>query len=964
MTFLEKVAADIIAKHGTNLARVAIVFPNKRASLFLNEHLANIVQKPLWSPVYISISELIHRHSELIAADPVKLVCDLHKVYCQCTGAQEPLDSFYGWGELLVADFDDIDKHMADAHKVFSTVTNLHELDSADYLNEEQRHILKRFFNSFTDGHDSVLKHRFLTFWNHLADIYDAFNKHLANQGLAYEGALYRRVAEDTNTVFEYDKYIFVGFNMLHESEQCLFRRLKEQGKAYFYWDYDHYYMTKGHEAGTFIREHLHTFPNELTADDATYGQFAKPKAVSIISSQSEDAQARYVTQWLQENNRIADSNRTAIVMCNEGLLPNVIHCLPDDTEVNITTGYPLQKSPVFTLVTQLIALQTGNKPGRKLRQLHVRRLLSHPYAQYVSPLQEELLRKVASHELGYSIPIENLALDEGLTMLFTLLPRDISFQQNLLRRMGTLLQLIGRNLATQQEAEPDAGQPLTQESIFRMYTLLQRIATLIENGDLVIDTTLLTRLLRQMVSNITIPFHGEPAVGVQVMGVLETRNLDFDHLLILSCNEGQMPKGNSDASFIPYSVRKAYGLTTSDQKSAIYAYYFYRLIQRAADVTLLYNNATEDGQRGEMSRFMLQLLVESGIDIRRGRLQAGQLPARQATDSAPVINAVAKDSHIMSIIRSIEKLSPTAINRYLRCPLQFYYYSIVGIREPDDMEEQIDHRHFGNIFHRAAELAYIQLASPEQVGKDKDGRVKLIKAITISKSQIEQLMKQKETITRIVNQAFNEEFPIGAITGTLIINLEVISRYLTQLLQTDRQLAESSPITILGLEKRVSIKPQTTNATFPEISGIIDRLDLIGQGPEAYVRVVDYKTGHQPQSFPANLDEVFSDETSVGKHGDYYLQTMLYATIIARNEDRYPVAPALFFTHRSADNSYNPVLTFKKESISDIRVYEEDFVSHLHRLLDEIYDEATPFNPTPYTDRCNLCPYMKICKP
>ena len=634
-SFLEFVAEDIIRKYGTDLSRTAIVFPNKRASLFLNDALFRLVGKPLWSPAYITISDLFRRHSERRVADPIKLVCDLYRSYTEVTGFDETLDHFYGWGQLLIADFDDIDKNMAPAEKVFANLRDIHELDDTSYLTDEQKAIIRKFFSNFTDDHNSQLKERFLRLWSQLGQIYKAFNQRLAEQGLAYEGALYRQVVEDTAQTFEYDRYLFVGFNLLQVVEQRLFTRLKKEGKAFFYWDFDHYYLRS--EAGHFIAQYLGDFPNELPDDDDIYRNFRRPKDIDFISAPTEDVQARYVSQWLTQKERIKAGRRTAIVLCNEGLLQTVVHCLPDEVKhVNITTGYPLQQSPFSSLVAHLFTLyqQGYDRQRQRFRRRYLDRFRRHPYARYIT--DEQLLTcdipdgKVVSH-------------------------------------IAAIIRHIARN------AQADANQsPLLGEALFRTYTLLNRLATLTANGDLTVDIVTIQRLTMQLIQQATIPFHGEPAVGLQVMGVLETRNLDFDHVLLLSCNEGNMPRGVTDSSFIPYSIRRAYGLTTADHKVAIYAYYFHRLLSRAHDVTVVSSSATSNGQTAEMSRFLLQLLVEdSHHTIARHTLQTNQCIQLQHP------HPIDKTAAVIDTLRqrfSTSTLSPTAINRYMRCPLQFYY--------------------------------------------------------------------------------------------------------------------------------------------------------------------------------------------------------------------------------------------------------------------------------------------------
>ena len=316
-TFLEYVAEDIIRKYGHDLSRIAIVFPNKRAALFINEHLARLAGRPLWSPSYLTISDLFRGLSKRTVADPVKLVCDLHRSFQDCTGIQESLDNFFGWGELLLSDFDDIDKNMADADKVFANLRDLHELDGIDYLTDEQRAIIRQFFSNFSEEHQTELKERFLKLWSNFAAIYHDFNHRLDEQELAYEGALYRQVSDSLETAnFPYSHYLFVGFNLLHKVEQRLFRHLRREGKASFYWDFDDYYIGKD-QAGHFIEQYLNDFPNELdTTDGDIYNQYAREKTIHFISSTTENAQAHYTGQWLNENGRIEAGRQTAGQRC------------------------------------------------------------------------------------------------------------------------------------------------------------------------------------------------------------------------------------------------------------------------------------------------------------------------------------------------------------------------------------------------------------------------------------------------------------------------------------------------------------------------------------------------------------------------------------------------------------------------------------------------------------------------
>ena len=875
-SFLENVAADLLNRYGTNLARVAVVFPNKRASLFLNEHLARLAGKPLWSPAYITISDLFRSYSEWKVADSILLVCELHKVFIEATGMDETLDHFYGWGQLLLADFDDLDKNMGPADQVFKNLRDLHELDDISYLTEEQREMIRRFFSNFSEDHNSELKQRFLRLWSRIGTIYHLFNERLASQQLCYEGALYRQVAENPDIEFRYDTYAFVGFNHLQEVEKTLFKRLEQEGKAIFYQDTE-----------------------ELPPEELTY-----------ISAPTENIQARFVSQWLTPE-RIAAGRKTAIVLCDEKLLQTVIHCLPKEVEkVNVTTGYPLSQTAAATLVSQFFNLQIN---GFSLKTNAFRRhwldlMNRHPYA--------------------------------------TMMPADYA-NTHYTDNSALLHALLGiiRHVAK----DPSPKDQLATESLFRVYTVLNRLSDLVDSGVLRVDIITLQRLVTQVIQSTTIPFHGEPAEGIQIMGVLETRNLDFDHVLMLSCNEGNMPRGVSDTSFIPYSIRKAYGLTTVDHKVAIYEHYFHRLLQRAKDVTLVYNNATNDGQTGEMSRFMLQQMVEREQPIRYRTLQAGQ----QTVPKRP--QPLIKTNEVMEILKtrfSSEKggISPTAISTYLRCQLRFFYHYVGNLIEPDDNDEDlIDNRIFGNIFHKAAQMVYERLMA--------------LTGNHITALAIDDLLKSAIEIEQTVDDAFRTELfqitdphrKVPAYDGLQLINREVIIRYVRQLLETDRRF---TPFSILGLEKPVKMPLEWTM-----VRGYIDRLDKITdpETGEERIRVIDYKTGAKKQKDLPDVAAIF-DPANVKDHSDYYLQAFLYSHIVCQNTD-LPVSPALLFIQYAGSDNFDPVLKLGKDPVRDIATVSDEFMKLLTEKMSEIFCQDLAFSPTEDQDRCRTCPYQILCR-
>ena len=957
-TFLEYVAEDMLAKWGTDMSRIVVVFPNKRAALFMNEYMARMAGKPMWSPAYTTISELFGKHSEYVVGDSIKLVCDLHKSFVKCTGIDETLDHFYGWGQLLLTDFDDIDKNMADADKIFCNLKDIHELDDLSYLTDEQRELLKRFFANFSHDQETELKKRFLSLWSHFGDIYHDYNQRLRNQGIGYEGAIYREVATRKDIELEYDTYIFVGFNLLQKVEQELFANLKKAGKAHFYWDFDTYYMPRNNSAytnaaGKYIAMYLEDFPNELDVCSADiYQNMQRPKDVSFVMASTENIQARYASQWLREEGRCLAGRKTAVVMCDEAILAPIIQSLPPEADkVNITSGFPLGMTPIASFVSLLLDTYTSGIAGKGTcyRAQYASKLLRHAYTRYISDKANDVYATIKEQHLVYpdQATLTMNGEDQGLALLF----KTINIGNvHLLHHVETIIKLIGVNAKDTEDA-------FLQESVFRMYTIINRLEQLAANGDMDVDINTLRRLIKQLIAAATIPFHGEPVVGIQIMGVLETRNLDFKHLLLLSCNEGNMPKGVNDSSFIPYAIRKAHGLTTIDNKVAIYSYYFHRLLQRAEDITIVYNNTTDNGHTGEMSRFMLQMMVDGQQKIKHYNLLADNSPIAHKPKS------VSKAGSIKEKLDGMKSLSPSAINRYIKCPLMFFYQYVASIKEPDCEDDVVDNRMFGNIFHKSAQLIYDDIMSHN------NGR--------IEKASIQKYLNTKGLLESIVDRAFNEElFKVKNsmrspyYNGLHLINRKVLIEYLRQLLHSDQRTA---PFEMLALEDavytQIAFETEDNNVRKIRIGGIIDRLDRVTDARTGVstIRVVDYKTGIQATRKIKEIEEIFSDMNISQKHSDYYLQAILYSLIVDNstkyNKQKDCVSPALLFVKQASKENYDPVLEIDSQKIANVREYKVEFEQHLKEVLHDIFNTNLPFTPTTDNTRCDKCAYRRICK-
>ena len=956
-SFLKLVAADLYKHTEGNLAHTAVVFPNKRAGLFFNEYLAQESESPIWSPAYVSISELFRSLSPWEVGDPVKLVCELYKIFRRETQSTETLDDFYFWGEMLISDFDDADKNRVDTDKLFSNLQDLRNImDDYTFIDDEQEEAIRQFFQNFSIERRTALKERFISLWDVLGNIYKGFRESLASQNIAYEGMMYRHVIEHLDVdKLPYEKYIFVGFNVLNKVEHTLFTQLKDAGKAVFYWDYDEFYMKENrqavtHEAGEFIRRNLRDFPSPLSGE--LFKNLSKPKEVHYIASSTENAQARYLPQWIR-NNLTTPEKETAVVLCNEALLQPVLHSLPAEVKhVNITMGFPLSQTPVYSFLIALLELHTHGfnfKSGRYTFQSVVT-LLKHPYTRQLTGQAELLEKELTRNNRFYPLPGE-LGKDEFLTRLFT----PLSGNLNLCIRLSETLQQVASiyQANTSGTEDTDAFNQLYRESLFKAYTTINRFRTLIEEDELTVQSETFRRLLVKVLSATNIPFHGEPAIGMQVMGVLETRNLDFRHLVLLSVNEGQLPKSGGDSSFIPYNLRKAFGMTTIEHKIAVYAYYFYRLLQRAERITLMYNTSSDGLNRGEWSRFMLQFLIEWPHPITRQFLEAGQSP--QGT--SPI--TVEKTPDVMRRMQSLfdvrtnpkAKFSPSALNYYLDCPLKFYYRYVAGLSAPDEVSAEIDSATFGSIFHYAAEHIYKDLTTHGKV---------------INKEALETLLRNEVKLQDYVDTAFKKLFfnvpqnEKPEYNGVQLINSAVIARYLKQLLQNDLRYA---PFTFIASEMEVDepIDIQTPKGVIKSrIGGIIDRMD----SKDGTLRIVDYKTGGDADT-PPHVESLFIPDK---KRSNYVFQTFLYAAIMCRKQPTMKIAPALLYIHRAATETYSPVIQMgeprkPKEAVEDFSKYEKEYRERLQGLLEEIFNPEKSFTQTEIIEKCTYCDFKALCK-
>lgn len=958
-TFLASVAKDLMVRFGKDMTKVAVVFPNKRARLFMNEEFLTLADTPMWAPQYATIGELFGRITGDNVMEPIPAVCTLYNIYKVLMGDKaETLDMFWGWGEIMLSDFDDIDKHLVNADALFLNAKELGDMESLDFLTDNQREALEQFFGSFQTEHRTRLQERFSELWSIMPNLYHQLKDTMPEGTQPYQGALERKAVEDKEMLHRLDDdtvYCFVGFNMLSETEKKLMSYLHDRGRALFYWDFDVMYMeNRAFEAGDFIRENLLRFPNAL-ARTGIYNNLRHKGEVTFISTSTDSSATRYIPEWLKEH-LTQEERETALVLCDEQQLQPVLHAIPDneeDTEegkeeeeeekeeikkegtpsdVNITMGYSLTGTPIYSLMLALIALQTEgwDESRKRFRLPFLRTVKYHPYFKFMEQVQWE--QRIDSSDI----------------------PALVAY----------LLGIVS-SLAGKMQDENLFDDVLMVESLFQTHRALRQfhdIATETQPA-LQLNPTTLRRLLRRILGSQSIPFHGEPAQGLQVMGVLETRCLDFRNLLMLNVGEGFLPKSGADNSLIPYTLRVGFGLTTVRHRIAVFAYYFYRLIQRAEHVTFIYNENSTGNVRHEMSRFLRQLQAETDIPIRQLRLEAEQEYLFTSLDTIP------KDEGIMQALNEAynlntnpeaRALSPSSINRYLDCPMKFYLSSVCGIRVEPDPEDGIDARLMGTIFHNSAERVYKEIMS--HTGSNVITREHLSAYTTDKGSRLQ----------KIIDEQFQTDAGITEFRGENILIRGVVERYLMNLLRWDECHA---PITMEAMEEDVNMQ-MDVDVDGQKVSvltgGRVDRMDMLrDEKGNPYLRILDYKTGAH-ENTASNFNAIFTRDS---RHAGYYFQTFLYSLVTRKTKQpSMPVKPVLFYTAKAGREDYDPTLQIGSEDsrgdkssipmgpVENIALYEQEFVENMNEVLREIFSPHIPFCKTSYTDACKYCDFKQLC--
>lgn len=941
--FLKAVARWISSHFPESTDQLIIVLPTRRSGHFLKQYLSDYYSKAVWAPEILTINEWISADSSRRIAESPETLFDLYLIYKQVQPNYVSLDEFIQWGEIILNDFDEIDKNLIDASQLFRNIIDYQELQSDfSYLTENQIQAIRQFHHHFNPSKESDIKHKIKQLWELLPELYTLFNEKLEQKKCWYEGRAYRHFAEHIQENLQDGKqYLFIGFNALVESEKKIFRAAQNRGNAAFFWDYDIYYQTDfHHDAGKFIRENLIQFPapDDFTddADNQAANGFqsllSQPKQfhqykVSSVSGQTALC-GKIVQQELGDYRGEADY--MAIVLPDESLLPSLLHQLPPSIkDLNISMGYPLRYSLPGMLLNQIhqVHKTTRLKSDGTHSSLKsgVLSLLNH---DYLKPYAQETL-KILNKSERYRVAGQQLdALPEPLRAILEPPQEGIQLLKQLRLLLEWLIQDEARHL-------PDVEKEFT----FQLYLLVQKLENLVEplHDELIPESTY--RLLHRMIRTAKIPFKGEPLKGIQLVGLLETRLIDFQKVILISFNEGAYPPSGFTPSFIPYSIRTGFNLANHEKRDAMYAYYFYRLMQRPQQVHFLIPEGIAAGNKTEASRYLAQLSFSNKFSI-NSYLIDNDININQKT-SLSIQKQVDMFAHFrMDNTDYPRKLTPTALNAFIDCGLKFYFRYILQLKPPIEKSESIDALEFGNILHYFMKLVYED--HPE-----------------VDASYPESILKDGELIQKLLLRSFEEYgFANQGIIETPENELlfENMLLYVRELLKAD---ANYAPFQVIATEEEMEQSFQVKH--YPgqnfRLGGNVDRIDeKMGR-----VRIIDYKTGRDSNEIKT-ITELFDGESE--KREKAAFQVFLYSEFYMQAN---PTFRGVLEGH-----ILNVKQLFKKNPESCIQLKGEavnynsirpEFQDQFSQLLDTIFDPALPFEQTKNEKKCEYCDYNTICK-
>lgn len=972
--FLKEVAEDLVAQFGDKLQHCAIVFNNKRPSAYLQKYLAEIYQKPFWSPTFFTIQELFAKSTNYKIADFYAQFFTLYKLYNQLL-AKENLGSldmaqFFPIAKIILSDFSQIDNDLVDANRLYHELEDIALINQQfDFLSPEQHEFLSQFWTSYSEGKHKRQQENFIKMWRRMPLLYKSFHEELARQKLQTMGMAYRNLAEDKhdNKAFLQEfgecKLIFIGFNALTKAEAKVFKRLQEADLARFYFDTDAYYLKDPlQEAGLFLRKNIDRIGlvNALDSQKAFIKEKIRP--VDIYKVQGHNVQAKILNDIVQDEYvQLAinkDYGDTAIVLADESLLLPTLQTIPSklkdpvgnetglEVNLNVTMGVSFVSSTLFGLADLWLTIQKSIyqfKPGEEITFSfkNVEAFLSHPLVGLSEKMREKILKAFVTEQI-VQVPQSRLLPQKGIFIdFFQKISESVAVVKGLKDALEAILkrQLYVKNLKK-------IDSELFIKTIQELNRLYDTLSKHVNEGKQVLEVGFVISLIQKTLQSVSVPLSGSPLHGLQVMGLLESRNLNFKHVVLLGLNDGIVPKTTIGNSFIPDSLRRVYGLPVLENQDAISAYMFYRLIQRAEKVSVVYNSLTDESNSGEPSRFLKQLEYESGWNFNYFHQEMNvEVEKSEATE-------IEKTDEIMKVLNDFSTgrrtLSASALTTYIANPIDFFFNYIAGIKEPEEVHEVVEANDLGSILHGTMEDFY--------------------NALKLESTYItqERIAEKRKDILALIKTNFNKIIYDNAerqtnFSGMQLVVLAIVEEYCNIILNYDEKCA---PFTIVQMEEAMIVPYTFMDAAGNEktihIKGIIDRVDLTSEG---ITRIVDYKTGSDKLSYHS-IEESFNTH---GKNLNKALvQTLFYTYVFEQAKNLKFVEPnlyvlkvmnkegVLFQSYRKVDDGKGGTKRTKLNLSNEFLIEEKEiFLNELNKKLAELFDQNTPFrvseNPLNY---------------
>ncbi len=936
------------------------IFPNRRSTVFFRKYLCEAVAAagtaPLLVPQMYTINDFFFKASGLQPSDRVRLLLKLYECYKSLNPKAETLDEFIFWGDVILGDFNDVDKYLIDAKQLFANVADYKALqDTFEYLTETQRKAIEGFMSHFNDQSGKLtvdlksdspdVKGRFLQIWNILYPLYVNFNKALEADGMAYEGMVYRRMAASLKEGAAADVcktmmngaecFVFVGLNALNECEKTLLRKLRDAGLAEFCWDWaGDMIRDPRNRSSFFMSENVIEFPQAAQWDADGIGI----PEINVISVPSSVGQAKRLPDILGQ--RTGRPEECAVVLPDENLLKSVLNSIPEDIEdINVTMGLPMGGSLFFTMMAEVSAIQM-HAVFRKGTWMYYHKQVWDLFAS-------EIFRKAADGKTAeivagikdgakYYIRQEELNGTPLLDAIFKPVivePKSVSKEQiwQFAEYQKNVIKAVAPSIAGDQSLALELEYA---KEYYRSINVLQEIG-------LEVMPVTYVRLLGQLIGSVSVPFRGEPLRGLQIMGPLETRALDFRNLIIMSANEGVFPRRNVSSSFIPPELRKGFGMPTYEYQDAVWAYYFYRMISRAEKVWMLVDSRTEGLKSGEESRYIKQLEYHFNMPLKRYVVKFDSMKEAVVPDILKTAEDVARIKDTV--------LSATTLQNYLACPAKFYYGTIKGLQLEEEVAESIDYGMFGTVYHDTMRAIY-------EAEETRRGDVNVV-----SLSYIDGWLKREDEIKMKVKELIMDQLNTFEVSGRNLVVADVIVRYVVKTLERDQELLRAEGreyFEVLGCEIKV-----TGEFMGQRFKGFIDRLDSFREGQ---ARVVDYKTGKVLED-----DEKINDGNAqdiaekifavdVKERPKIALQFYIYDMLLQND----PKMKGIIGGRSIFNCVYSTAHLFKEapETVPMNRRFYDEVSERLGKLLEEMYDLNVPFRRTEDEKTCGYCDFKMIC--